>query len=42
MSAPKLFLTGHPGRGKTTLVRRVIDGLAGEVAVTGFLAGAEG
>jgi nucleoside-triphosphatase THEP1 len=37
MSPLKLFLTGNPGCGKTTLVRRVDDALAGEVAMTGFL-----
>jgi nucleoside-triphosphatase len=37
MSPLKLFLTGNPGCGKTTLVRRVVDALTGEVAMTGFL-----
>jgi len=32
----KLFLTGNPGCGKTTLVRRVVDALSGEVAMSGF------
>ena len=37
MSPLKLFLTGNPGCGKTTLIRRVVDALSGEVAMTGFL-----
>jgi nucleoside-triphosphatase len=37
MSSPKLFLTGNPGCGKTTLVRRVVDALKDDVAMTGFL-----
>ena len=32
----KLFLTGDPGCGKTTVVRRVAERLAPKVAMTGF------
>ncbi len=32
----KLFLTGDPGCGKTTVVRRVVERLAPKVALTGF------
>ncbi len=34
---PKLFVTGDPGCGKTTLVRRVVERLRGRVPMTGFL-----
>jgi len=39
MSLPalKLLLTGDPGCGKTTLLRRVVERLRGSVAMTGFL-----
>jgi nucleoside-triphosphatase THEP1 len=33
----KLFLTGDPGCGKTTVLRRVIDRLRGSVEMSGFL-----
>jgi nucleoside-triphosphatase len=32
----KLFLTGDPGCGKTTVVRRVVERLVPKVAMTGF------
>lgn len=32
----KLFLTGDPGCGKTTVVRRVVERLRGSVPMTGF------
>jgi nucleoside-triphosphatase THEP1 len=35
--ALKLFLTGDPGCGKTTVLRRVIDRLRGGVEMSGFL-----
>ena len=39
MSRPalKLFLTGDPGCGKTTLLRRVVERLGGDVEMKGFL-----
>ena len=36
-TAPKLFVTGDPGCGKTTLLRRVIDRLAPSVPMRGFV-----
>ena len=33
----KLFITGDPGCGKTTLVRRVVERLEGKVSMRGFL-----
>ncbi|HXV76768.1 MAG TPA: nucleoside-triphosphatase [Candidatus Polarisedimenticolaceae bacterium] len=35
--ALKLFLTGDPGCGKTTAVRRVVERLRGRVRMTGFI-----
>jgi nucleoside-triphosphatase len=35
--APKIFLTGDPGCGKTTAIRRVVERLRGSVRMTGFL-----
>jgi nucleoside-triphosphatase len=35
--APKLFLTGEPGCGKTTAVRRVVEALRGQVRMAGFI-----
>jgi nucleoside-triphosphatase len=35
--APKIFLTGDPGCGKTTVLRRVVERLRGSVRMTGFL-----
>jgi nucleoside-triphosphatase THEP1 len=39
MSKPpfKLFLTGDPGCGKTTVIRRVVERLQGGVAMNGFV-----
>ena len=36
-TALKLFVTGDPGCGKTTLIRRVVDRLRGSVTMQGFL-----
>jgi nucleoside-triphosphatase len=36
-AAPKIFLTGDPGCGKTTALRRVVERLDGHVPMTGFL-----
>ena len=36
-AAPKLFLTGDPGCGKTTALRRIVQRLQGRVTMTGFL-----
>lgn len=36
-AALKVLLTGDPGCGKTTVMRRVIERLAGEVPVSGFV-----
>jgi nucleoside-triphosphatase len=33
----KLFLTGPPGSGKTTVLRRVVERLRGRIELTGFL-----
>ena len=33
----KLFLTGDPGCGKTSAILRVVDALAGRVAMSGFV-----
>lgn len=35
--APKLFLTGDPGCGKTTAILRVVEALKGAVPMTGFV-----
>ena len=35
--APKIFLTGDPGCGKTTVLRRIVERLRGSVRMTGFL-----
>ncbi len=36
-TAPKIFITGDPGSGKTTAIRRIVAQLGPHVAVTGFL-----
>jgi nucleoside-triphosphatase len=36
-TAPRILLTGDPGCGKTTVVRRVVERLTDHVSMTGFL-----
>ena len=36
-SSPKIFLTGEPGCGKTTALRRVVEHLRATTPMTGFL-----
>jgi nucleoside-triphosphatase len=36
-TVPKILLTGDPGCGKTTVVRRVVERLTDHVSMTGFL-----